>query len=657
MASNHGGLMTKPIGRARPLAFDPNASSASVSSMNGDGASADLVGEHQEHVKRLELENFNLRLRIGNLEERLMHSQSMYTEDFEAELVQKRLEIEEKEVKIRQQKDHMMRAVDAIEQLKRQLAEAHAEIERLRSLSNQAGEMEVLRQVLARTEEELERRAHRVREVETEVGTLNEERAAFHARIDQVNEEKKRMEAELKQLRQTLHQFDQERTKGVLQVEHLHSLGNQREKQAEELASRLEQITQEKLRMESKYQAQMKKMDDQMRSQVEKLKHDGEKYRNEYMKVNSERDKLQFERERFVVELESVKQDKARYQAEWERIAKDMERLNGEAEAIRLQNAKLNTTCEHQAQTLENYKSDRESALDNLHRLENEASEWRKRSSEQEVAIKSLEMRCQSAEAEVKRLQECLEAVSTRHAHTTNDRLAALEQNKNALETENYELRKSISSLQHQLESFESKCQSYDSLFNEEAEKAKEYKSRLVATERELRQRMAHSEQLERELAQLTNSSVSESARLQEYSEQITRITNERNQLMDTIATERTRLESTQKSNATLEAQNQHLTSQLMALAKEIQNVVGFDEHELSYRSLDALFKEGKLTLQRYVEALVSSFGVIIRNHAHYYPSGTSRQMRTAYSGAGRSKRRVLVAKLIGCLRNFILVT
>lgn len=621
MASNHGGFVAANVGRSRP-SFAPDSSQNSMASTNGNSdAAADLLREQQIERDRLQMENFNLMMRVAFLEERLAKTQSGYTEDFEAELLQARVDMEEKDAKIRSQKESIMTALGAIEGLQRDLKEARLEVERARAQSNQVEELETLRQILAKTEEELERQIHRARQAEGQLTHANNENSSLRQRYDEMDEVRRELESEVNQLRQKLQQFEVQHAKGALQVEHLQQIGSHRDQELQELSGRLNQIAQEKQQLETKYQNQLKNMEEQMREQVDKLRQETEKYRTEFMRVNGERDKVQFERERYVADLESVQQDKARYQAEWERLAKELDRMNADSEALRIQNAKLNATCEHHVKMLQDYTSDRENTADNLHKLESEANEWRKRVSEREVVVKTLEVRCQNTEAEVTRLQERLETVTTRQNQSASERLSALEQGKNSAETQNYELRMQLSTLQQQLESFESKCQSYEGRLAEESAKAKEYKAHLHSTETDLRQHMAHIEQLERQLAHATTSSQTEGTKLQEYSEQIHRLTLERNQLGESLTTERRRFEEVQRSHAMLEAQNHQLTQQFEALAREIQSTIGFG-NDVTVHSLDALLKETRVTLQRQFKAEADTIArryqeqvEIMRNH------------------------------------------
>ncbi|TMW67764.1 hypothetical protein Poli38472_007436 [Pythium oligandrum] len=594
---------------ATPRPSKPLGASTASMSDSMDGPASVLLREQQHERDRLAMENFNLKMRINYLEERLLRYQnglSVDQDDLENDLLQVRLALAEKEQELRERNHSMLRASEAINMLQQQLIDAHAEVERTKTEPKQLEELETLRHELGRTQEELRCQVERVRGLEGEVGSRQEENGALRAKYEDADEMRRRMERELAQCRDKLKQMEQQQSKGVMEVDHLRTYGKQRDEQLTSLKEQVEKVSREKQQLEVKFQGQAKRMEEAMKAELQKLQQECEKYRNEQMRVTSERDKLHFERERVMMEVDGVKQEKARYQTEWERLNKELERVTGEAEALRLRNVKLTATCEHQAQSLESFKNEREGAMDNMHKMESEVNEWRRTAAECELALKQLEMRAKSAEAEVQRLQQKLENVTARTQQSANERLVALEQGKNAIEAQNFELRRNLSTLQNQLESFEAKCRSYEERINEESGKTKEFRERFLASERELRQRTSQAEHLERQLAQATNTSADESSRMQQYSDQINHVTNERNELMETLAQERARAAAMQQTHSELQASHAAMNNQLEAIGRELRTILGLRSTSPRggyHQPLDTMLREVKSTLQRQFKA------------------------------------------------------
>ncbi|GLE00251.1 hypothetical protein PINS_up008978 [Pythium insidiosum] len=395
------------------------------------------------------------------------------------------------------------------------------------------------------------------------------------------------------------------------ELQRIQSIATQREEEARAATELVERSRQEQQRIERKFASDASLMEQQMKQHVEKLEREHEKVQADLARVRREREELRVAHERVAMELDSEKREKSRYHDELERAVQEMKRIETEATALRVQHAKLSATCEHQAQNVESFKNEREHLMDNLHKLEHEASEWRRQCSEREAMIKSLDRRAVSAEAEVNRLQERIEAVTLKSQQSANEQLQALQQDRMAMEREGNEMRKHITTLQRQYEALEAKWRVSESRVAEEVAKSEEWKERCVAGERELRQRSAIAEQLERQLAETATVSASESTELRQANERAMRLAAERDQLMEVLGRERTQLESLRQRFSTLESSHSTLMEQLDALGHEIREIVGYGfavpsadriaaSDQQSYaRSMTQLLRDAKMILQR----------------------------------------------------------
>lgn len=587
---------------------------------NAVGATSTLLREHQAEFERLKIDSFNQALRINFLEERLLrykHGTAFESEDLENEVFQMRISLQERENELKHKSLTIVRATEYMKSLQDQLKDASAEIERLRTQLQQqqptavsnAANSELAAQFrveLQHAHEREQSQRKRIQEIEEELGSHQDTVASMtakHHELLQIHAEK---EHEMERMRQALKQADSIHSNAGMEVEQWRSHAKQRDGEIARLKEQFEKLNREKEHADARHQSKLKRMEEQLQTQFEQLKCESETYRAEHTRLLKDCEKAHFERERAVMEADAMKQEKARLAAEMERLAKELDRVTGEGEALRLQNVKLTATCEHKTQTLVNYKTERENAVESFHKLETELRQWRSVCTEREMTIKTLEHRAQLAEDEAKRVTKKLEMVAVQTQQSSNERLVSLEKDRHALEQDNFRLRKDLATLQHEVETFEMRFKACEKQLSEESGRAREYQERHAQCERELQQRTLQLEESEHRLADVSATmSTSERTILQQQEELANKFAAEKNELLQALHDEQEHADSLERHMVELEASNGALTEELQAVERELSAVGRRDVRAASGHSVAPQLREAIKSIQRYLLSAV----------------------------------------------------
>lgn len=566
----------------------------------GAAVNSTLLREQQAEREKLLMDNFNQALRINYLEERLLRVKQgtdFAGEDLESEVAQLRIALEEREHNIKQRNFAMIRATEAIDVLTGQLNAAKEENARLAAELEQAlgsassrkdkADADLIdkwRRELERAVEQEHAASMRARQLETEVSQHQDTIASMTARMHEVDEARARAQLDMDaalQLEQqkAAQQLEIAQVKASAELDHLRELARQREEQIAASKERIDSLMKEKEAMDVRYQSKMKRMEEEVQQQMQQLREESEKYRAEHTRLLTDREKTHFDRERLAMETESVKQERARLQTEIERLNKELQQFAGDAERLRLQNVKLTAICDEQTKSLDAFREEREKAADTIGQLEGEVHQWRKATAEHELTVKTLEMRVQQAEMQVKTLEGQREMAAVRSQQTSNERLAALEKERYAIEQDNHQLQLELSKFQHELEALELKFHSCEQRLGEETAKSQEYQSRARDCEDELTRREADVKELERRLADVqASSSMTENARLQQQSDVIARFAAEKNDLLASMQQERRRTDSSERSLRDVESQHSALLKEMEAAAREVRFLIDRDQ-------------------------------------------------------------------------------
>lgn len=566
-----------------------------------------LLREDQAERERLKMDNFNQALRINFLEERLlrhMNGTAFEGEELESEVFQLRITLQERDNELKQKSFSMMRATELLQALQNQLADAKAEIARMRTQTGSGELVEQLRVELQHAHEREQMQNERLRELEEEVGNHQDTVATMTAKHHELLQAHADQKRDVERQRQALQKAEMVHSNAGMEVDQWRAQVKQRDDEIARLHEQVDKMMREKEHVEARYQSKLRRMEEQVQSQMEQLKRESENYRVEHTRIVTEREKSHFERERMVMEVDVIKKEKMRLQNEMERLAKELERVTGEAESLRLQNVKLAATCEHKTQTLENYKTERENALESFHKLESELHQWRSACAERDMTIKSLEIRAQHAEEEAKRVSAKMEAMAARSQQTSNERLLSLEKDRHAIEQDNFRLRKELTTFQHELESLEARFKSCDKLLAEEAARANEYQERYAECERELQQRSVQLEEAEHRLADVAAAtSSSETAILQQQAERAKQVAAEKSELLQALHDEQQHADSLERRMGELESSNAFLMQELDAIEREFSAITGHENRSAAgdrYHSILPRVREAIKSIQRY---------------------------------------------------------
>ncbi|KAL7996103.1 putative centrosomin motif 1 [Plasmopara halstedii] len=504
-----------------------------------------LLREQEAEHERLRMDNFNQALRINFLEERLLRMKQgtdFCSEELESELAQLRITLEERDHELRQRNFSMIRATEAIDMLNAQLHEAQAAAARAREEAQQEAEAQLHFQLEARRgadaeivekiRAQLDRALYnenqsqlKIQDLELELQRQNEVVATLTTQLQELQDANSRRdrEIELRSQReeQNMHQVELANAKIAAEAEHWKIVSKQLEEQTTVLQVQVETLRQEKQTLDVRYQSKMKRMEQQVQHQMEQLQRESENYRAEHTRLLTDREKAHFEKERLVMEIESIKQERVRLQAEIDRMTKEKHQLAGDSERLRLQNVKLTASCEEQTKSLESYKADKELALDSIHLLESELHQFRKRETEYDLTIQTLESRLEYAETEARRMQQHCELAESRCQQTLDARLGVLEKDRQAIEEDNRRLRSELSYFQSDLDTMERKVHDSEERFSNEAANAQEQREHVLAYEQELKIQSAQVQAYQNQLAGCNEELTRRAARVQELEKQL----------------------------------------------------------------------------------------------------------------------------------------
>ncbi|KUF75691.1 hypothetical protein AM587_10016246 [Phytophthora nicotianae] len=579
-----------------------------------------LLREQEAERERLRMDNFNQALRINFLEERLLRMKQgtdFASEDLESELAQLRITLEERDHELRQRNFSMIRATEAIDMLNAQLHEAQAAAARAREEAQKEAEtllhqhLEERGGVDSETAErwrvELDTALHKeqqsqlkIQELEPELQRQREAVVTLTAQLQELQDARTRdqREIELRSQReqQNLQQVEMANVKLSAEAEHWKVVSKQREEQLTALQLQVDTMRQDKQALDARYQAKLKRMEEQVQHQMEQLQRESENYRAEHTRLLTDREKTHFDKERLAMENESIKQERVRLQTEIERMTEERQQLAGDLERLRLQNVKLSAACEEQSKSLDSFRNEREAALDTIHQLESELHQRRKMENEQDLTVKTLESRLEHAEAEARRMKEQCDLAESRCQQTSNERLLALEKDRQAMEEDNRRLRAELSGFQLDLEAMERKVQDSEERFSNEAANAleqrhhlsayeqelerqsaqlQEYQNQLAGCEDELTRRSACVQELEQQLADAVSASSSTtSAARQQQMEWQNQFATEKSALLRQLDEERRRADEVERTVSTLKVESLAAQRELEAVETELRSLL-----------------------------------------------------------------------------------
>ncbi|CAI5724446.1 unnamed protein product [Peronospora destructor] len=329
------------------------------------------------------------------------------------------------------------------------------------------------------------------------------------------------------------------------------------------------------------------------------------------------------EKSRLAMVNGSMKQERARLQAETERMINKKQQLSGETEQLRLENVKLITTCEELTKSLDGFKTDREATIGTINQLESELHQRRMLENEHEVAVKRLESQLEHAEAEACRMKEQCELAESRCQQTSNERLLALEKNRQGMEEDNRRLREELSGFQMELEVMEHKLQISEARFSNEAANAheqcrrlsvyqedlerhsaqlQEYQKQLDGCEVELTRRATRVQDLERQLAEaeLVGSSTSTATR-----EQLKKLQHqfatEKSKILRQLDEERRRANEVERAAFALKNENMSKQQELEAVEMELCSLLpsrSLASSDRQHRTVASLAQEAIFALK-----------------------------------------------------------
>ncbi|KAL3665842.1 hypothetical protein V7S43_009266 [Phytophthora oleae] len=600
-----------------------------------------LLREQEAERERLRMDNFNQALRINFLEERLLRMKQgtdFASEDLESELVQLRITLEERDHELRQRNFSMIRATEAIDMLNAQLHEAQAAAARAREEAQRDAEAQLQHhleerggvdaETAERWREELDTALHNEQQSQLNVQQLEQElqrqREAVDTLTSQLQElqdararDQRDMELRSQREQQNLQQLEMTNVKVSAEADHWKAVSMQREEQITALQMQLEVTGQEKQAQDTRYQAKLKRMEEQVQHQMEQLQRESENYRTEHTRLLTDREKTHFEKERLAMENESIKQERARLQAEIEMMTKERQQLAGESERLRLQNVTLTAASEELTKSLDSFKADREISMDTIHQLESELHQRRKMENEHELTVRTLESRLEHAEAEARRMKDQCDLAESRCQQTSNERLLALEKDRQAIEEDNRRLRAELSGFQVDLEAMERKFQDSEERFSNEAANTQEQRQHLLAYEEELERQSAQVQEYQNQLAGCEDELTRRATRVQELERQLTeavaassssssaareqqtewqnQFSAEKNSLVRQLDEERRRANEAERTASTLKTDSLSAQRDLEAVEVELRSLVSGRNRALSdgrHQSVLSLVRE-----------------------------------------------------------------
>ncbi|KAG1710284.1 hypothetical protein DVH05_017288 [Phytophthora capsici] len=587
-----------------------------------------LLREQEAERERLRMDNFNQALRINFLEERLLRMKQgtdFASEDLESELAQLRITLEERDHELRQRNFSMIRATEAIDMLNAQLHEAQATAARAREEAQREAEEQLQHHLEERGgvdaetaekwREELDSALHseqqsqlKAQQLEQELQRQNEAVNALTTQLQELQDARTRdqreMELRSQREQQNMQQVEMNNVKVSAEADHWKAVSKQREEQITTLQMQLETTGQEKQAQDARYQAKLKRMEEQVQHQMEQLQRESENYRTEHTRLLTDREKTHFEKERLSMENESLKQERARLQTEIERMTKERQQLAGESERLRLQNVTLTAASEELTKSLDGLKAEREVSLDTINQLESELHQRRKMENEHELTVRTLESRLEHAEAEARRMKDQCDLAESRCQQTSNERLLALEKDRQAMEEDNRRLRAELAGFQVDLEAMERKFQDSERRFSNEAANTqeqrqhlltyekelerlsaqlREYQNQLAGCEDELTRRATRVQELERQLTEAVAASSSSSSAARELqTEWQNQFASERNSLERQLDEERRRANEAERTVSALKTESLAAQRDLEAVEMEIRSVLPGRSRDLS---------------------------------------------------------------------------
>ncbi|TYZ52233.1 hypothetical protein PybrP1_012288 [[Pythium] brassicae (nom. inval.)] len=553
------------------------AGAASASHSTALQPSSTLLREHQEEFERLRMGSFNQALRINFLEERLLrykNGTAFESEDLENELFQLRLALQDREQELKRKSLTIVRATEYMKELQDQLRDAGAELERLRAAPSAAPRVRHRRG----SDDAGDSDSDSAAQLRVELQHALEREQSLRARLAALEDELGSHQDTVASVTAQHHELLQTHAATAMEIEQWRARLAQRDEEAARWQEQRAKLEREKEHAEARHQSKLARMEEQVQAQLAQLERESKTYRAEHAQLVADREQARFERERSALAADAAKQETARVQAEIERLAAALEAATRDADAQRLQAVKLAATCEHKTQTLDEYKAERESAMQSLQKLEAELRQWRSACADRDVSLKSAERRAQLAEDEAARVATQLERATSLSQQSAHERMQSLESERLATQQENARLRKDLAARQHELEALAARFESVDQQLAEETTRARELTARCAATETELAHRtrqLAQSEQREADAA--LQASSSEAASRQEQDEVAERLAAEKRELLQALHEEQEHADAMERNAGAIEKANALLVAQLEAVARELCVIAGRD--------------------------------------------------------------------------------
>ncbi|CAI5709830.1 unnamed protein product [Hyaloperonospora brassicae] len=210
-------------------------------------------------------------------------------------------------------------------------------------------------------------------------------------------------------------------------------------------------------------------------------------------------------------ENESMRQEFARLQADAEQVARKRQALTDE-------NVKMVSACQELTKVVDSLKTDREAAASTVHQLETELDQLKR---DHEMTVQELESRLKHAEGKARRIKEQYDLAESRCQQTSNERLLALEKDRQSMEEDNRCLRAKLSSFQADLKAMEHKLQHSEKRVSNEAAGTQKQHRYLLECQLDLDRQAAQSQKYEKELASCKDELIRRATRVRDLERQL----------------------------------------------------------------------------------------------------------------------------------------
>jgi chromosome segregation ATPase len=491
-------------------------------------------------------------------------------DDYENELLQLRLALEEKTTELTQTqieaKDYIERLHSEMMEIKEFARQQNQETEN-GIVEHMAEELKEVKATNAQLQQNVQDLGVRLDSAEKSLGIANQEKADLRIQKDRLN-------GKIEEANYSIKFTNEEKSRLSAELLQVKTLYEDSKVQNDELRKLYDAICVEKLELGSLLKLATRKCED-FESKIEDLTQQHSRLRAMNELLESEKKQLSFEKDKIFVELKAAQIEIEHFKKLEEKQSNQFKIIESERDQLRLENLRLSSENNQALRNLESTENKKESQDVKMKNLEVEILKLDKAGSEKDSKISSLETKLKNIETENKTLLGQLNLVKAHNEELSHKQRVTSSEAYATLESELFNLRNETQLIKCDLQAREKSLEYTEQALDQEKKKAKEYYDKLLQYESEIYKKNDFIEELERRFSERTSAGhILESVKLQQLFKSSEDLEKEKKKLKEAFEHEHEQVIILTESLVKIKEAESNAAKQVRVISDEIMLII-----------------------------------------------------------------------------------